>query len=94
MNICASGFISFSSSVPSMTLLQKLERALDLARDLSMNDQQVKELVTIIIGSAPIVPWVPTVPWTPNTAPSWPQWPNDTIICNTNELNPNPPPGK
>lgn len=69
-----------------MTLIEKIERALSLAKELGMNDFQTKELMALVIEvpffkitSPPQI-----IPWTaPNTTP-WGtgDMPRDTIITN------------
>jgi hypothetical protein len=73
-----------------MTLIEKIERALALAKELGMNDYQTKELISLVIEVPFLKITTPpqTVPWTaPNTIPWMPpaQWggqlpPNTTLI--------------
>jgi len=74
-----------------MTKLERLERALALAKELKFTDLQVEELVSLVLG-LPITrinlsPAQPIIPWTIPSTPTWPPpngdspftWP--TIIC-------------
>jgi hypothetical protein len=76
-----------------MTIIEKCERGLALAKELGLNDNQTKELMALILElpyfkfnlNPPVtVPATPIVPWIPNT-PTWPGiggpvYPGDTII--------------
>ena len=58
-----------------MTLILKIERALELVKELGLNDGQTKDLMALIL-ELPNIKF--NSPW---TLPNVPQWPNgDTII--------------
>lgn len=63
--------------------IQKIERALAFAKEVNLNDEQVKELMAMVLG---LVNFKITVPWTqPVTTPNWPgqigpAYLGDTII--------------
>lgn len=72
-----------------MNLLEKLERALVLAKEIGLSDQQTRELMSVVLDlpitkvtlqSSPSI----MVPWTqplPVMLPSpWPYGPGDTIL--------------
>ena len=79
-----------------MTTIERLEKALAFAKELNLNDNQTKELFSLILEPAFKITWTPTQPtMVPFTVPSvpaqpWntPQWPfdpnNPTIICSNN----------
>lgn len=71
-----------------MTVVEKLERALALAKELNFNDLQTRELMSVVLD-LPITkiiqqgsPWSPNIiPWVfPNTpGPIWPILHDETI---------------
>lgn len=74
-----------------MTTIEKLERALALAKELQFNDTQAQELFALVLNipitrisftspSIDLTPKTPVVPWNPYI----PLPPNDTIIWNCN----------
>ena len=90
--IIGSGYYTFpAKAIPvAMTLLEKLERTLALARELGMNDKQVEELMSVVLG-LPITrityqqpQTLPFIPWGVGTIPNTdtPPFPGTTIICN------------
>lgn len=68
-----------------MTLVLKIERALAFAKEVGLNDKQVKDLMAMILDLPNFqFEFLRTQPAAiPITQPSpWmPQYPNDTIIC-------------
>ena len=67
------------------TNIHKIERALAFAKEVGLNDEQVKELMAMVLGLVNLkfssIPATPIVPWIPNTTPGYPGiYPGDTII--------------
>jgi len=55
-----------------MTNITKLEQALKFAKDLNLNDEQVRDLVAMIFGLIkptifPSIPWAQTIPFVPDS---------------------------